>query len=85
MAAKSKKAKPETAKSFETLMEELETIVANLEGGELSLEKSIELFEKGMGLAKLVMKKLDDAEKRVEKLVRQDGKVAVVPFDSDEE
>jgi len=83
--AKPKKAKSEKAQSFESLMEELEKIVASLEAGDLSLEKSIELFEKGMGLAKLGMKTLDDAEKRVEMLVRQGERETVVPFASDQE
>ena len=61
------------AKSFEILMDELEGIVGKLEGGELTLEKSVELFEKGMGLAKQGMQKLDDAEKKVEVLVRRES------------
>jgi exodeoxyribonuclease VII small subunit len=86
VAAKTRKSKADGTKpSFESLMEELEKIVGQLEGGELSLEKSIELFEKGMGLAKKGMKTLDNAEKRVEMLVREDGKVKTVPFDSGEE
>ena len=85
VATKPKKAKSGQAKSFESLMEELEKIVTALEGGDLSLEKSIELFEKGMGLSKLGMKTLDDAEKRVEMLVREDGKERTVPFVSGEE
>jgi len=68
-------------KSFEALMDELEKIVAQLEGGDLPLEKSIELFEKGMSLASDGMQTLDAAEKKVEMLLQEDGKERMVPFE----
>lgn len=80
-----KKAKAEKSKSFEALMGELERIVSQLESGDLPLEKSVELFEKGMGLAKEGTKKLDAAEKKVQMLIEEDGKEKKVPFEEREE
>jgi exodeoxyribonuclease VII small subunit len=80
-----KQEKGEKSKSFEALMEELEKIVYRLESGDLPLEKSIELFEKGMGLAAAGTEKLDSAEKKVQMLIEQDGRERKVPFDEQEE
>ena len=80
-----KKTKGEKQKSFEALMEELEKIVSQLESGDLPLEKSIELFEKAMGMAAEGTKKLDSAEKKVQMLIEKDGKEKKVPFDEQEE
>jgi len=72
-------------KSFEEAMERLEQIVAQLESGELSLEESLKIFEEGMGLAKYCTAKLEEAEKRVTMLVKQDnGKFTEVPFDAEQ-
>lgn len=66
---------------FEAVMDELETVVKQLEGEELTLEKSIELFERGMRLATDGMKKLDGAEKKVEMLLREAEEETTVPFE----
>lgn len=66
---------------FETVMEELETIVKKLEGEGLSLEESIGLFERGMRLATDGMKKLDAAEKKVEILLHEAEEETTVPFE----
>jgi exodeoxyribonuclease VII small subunit len=67
---------------FEAALEQLETIVGKLEGGELDLEESMTLFEEGVKLAKACQKKLDAAEKRIEKLVKdRDGKPDTAPMD----
>lgn len=52
-------------KTFEQSMAELEGIVTKLEAGDITLDDSLELFEKGIKLAKTCQKKLDDAEKKV--------------------
>ena len=52
-------------KTFEQSMAELESIVTKLEAGDITLDDSHELFEKGIKLAKTCQKKLDDAEKKV--------------------
>ena len=52
-------------KTFEASMAELEEVVAKLETGDISLDDSLKLFEKGIKLAKSCQKKLDEAERRV--------------------
>lgn len=68
--------------SFEQGLEKLESIVAKLESPDLSLEASIELFEEGMKLTRSLEKTLDDAERRIELLLkRPEGGERTVPFD----
>ena len=71
-------AKPE---SFEAALEQLEKIVKELENGDLPLEKSLELFEKGMELSESCRKQLSAAESRVEILLKKEGKVEAAPFE----
>ena len=52
-------------KKFEDAISELETIVDKLEKGELSLDESIEYFQKGIELSKYCSKKLDEVEKKI--------------------
>ena len=70
--------KPE---SFESALQQLEGIVKELESGDLPLEKSLELFEKGMELSESCRKQLTAAETRVEMLLKKQGKVEAVPFE----
>ena len=73
-------------KSFEEAMQRLEEITQNLESGDLSLEDSIDVFEEGMKLAKFCTKKLEEAEKKVTKLVKEgEGKFSQQPFEVQEE
>ena len=65
---------------FEASIEELEKIVKELEAGDLPLERSLELFEKGMGLSETCRKQLEQAETRVEALIRKEGKWQPEPF-----
>lgn len=68
-------------KSFEDAMESLETIVQELESGDLSLEKAMERFEEGMKLSKFCADKLDETEKKITLLTaRADGTVSETPF-----
>jgi exodeoxyribonuclease VII small subunit len=53
-------------KDFEAAIAELETIVKKLEDGELPLEKSLELYERGVQLSRFCHARLEDAEKRIE-------------------
>lgn len=62
----SKTAPPDT---FETSTERLAKIVEQLERGDLPLEKSLELFEEGVSLARRAQAQLDRAERRVEELL----------------
>ena len=76
-------AKPKT---FETSLEELERIVRELEQGELTLEKSLELFEQGVKLSRECQERLTQAERRIEILMRDNqGRAAVRPFDPESE
>jgi exodeoxyribonuclease VII small subunit len=69
--------------SFESCLDELERVVKQLEGGDLTLERSLELFEKGMGLSEACRKQLEEAETRVEVLIRKEGKLEAEPFRPD--
>jgi exodeoxyribonuclease VII small subunit len=70
------------AKSFESSLEELERIVRELEQGELPLEKSLALFEQGVKLSRECQDRLNQAERRIEILMRDNqGRPAVRPFD----
>ena len=55
-----------TIKDFEAAIAELETIVKKLEEGDLPLEKSLELYERGVLLSRFCHARLEDAEKRIE-------------------
>ena len=73
-------------KSFESSLEELERIVRDLEQGELPLEKSLELFEQGVKLSRECQERLNQAERRIEILMRDNqGRPAVRPFDPESE
>lgn len=56
---------------FEISLKKLEDVVARLEAGELSLEDSLKAFEEGVKHAAVCAKKLDEAERRVELLLKQ--------------
>jgi len=66
---------------FETALSRLEATVQSLEGGALSLEESLKVFEEGIRLSKSCMKTLGEAEKKIEILIEsQEGKFKVSPF-----
>jgi exodeoxyribonuclease VII small subunit len=66
---------------FEECLERLEKIVQELEKGEVPLEKSLTLFEEGMQLSATCRKQLEDAEGKVEILLKQNGKLQTTPFE----
>jgi exodeoxyribonuclease VII small subunit len=66
---------------FEECLQRLEKIVLELEQGEVPLEKSLTLFEEGMQLSASCRKELEDAEGKVEILLKQNGKIQAEPFD----
>lgn len=73
-------------KKFEEAMQRLEDIVENLENGDLSLENSLKIFEEGMKLVSFCSKKLEEAEQKVTKLVKEsDGRYTQQPFEKEEE
>lgn len=74
------------AEKFETSLKKLEEVVKRLEGGELSLEESLKAFEEGVRHAAICSKKLNEAERKVEVLLkRKDGSFAKEPFELEEE
>jgi exodeoxyribonuclease VII small subunit len=87
MARSNDKATKEAAPpepSYDVLVTRLEQVVAALEAGDLPLEASVERFAEGISLAREASKKLDEAERRVEQLVKgADGEEAVAPLEVD--
>ncbi len=72
----------EQPKSFEASLEALEEIVHQLEGGDLPLEKSLELFEDGIRLSRQCQERLNQAERRIEVLMRDNqGRPTVNAFE----
>jgi exodeoxyribonuclease VII small subunit len=75
-----------TERSFESSLKELEQIVQQLEGGDLPLERSLELFEQGVRLSRECQRRLDEAEHKVEILLKgPDGTVKPVPMKQPED
>jgi exodeoxyribonuclease VII small subunit len=71
--------------TFEESLKKLEVIVEQLEKGDLALEDSLKLFEEGVGLSAACKKELDEAEGKVQVLIRQrDGSLKAEPFLNDE-
>ncbi len=69
--------------SFEESLKRLETVVDQLEKGELTLEESLKLFEEGVNLTANCKKELDAAEGKVQMLVKQrDGSLRAEPFET---
>ncbi len=75
---------PKKEVSFEDALDRLEEIVDLLESGENPLEKSLELFEEGVGLVKLCNKKLENVENSVKILINNDGEMEEKDFLSNE-
>ena len=78
MAENQSDAKP--VETFESSLDELEKVVRELEGGDLPLERSLELFERGTALSDSCREQLEAAETRVEMLIRKEGKLTAEPF-----
>ena len=74
------------APDFETALKRLEEIVKKLENGELSLDSALQLFEEGIKLSHFCHTRLEEAERRVEILLKNNsGQPRAVPFDSENE
>ncbi len=65
---------------FEECLHRLETIVAELEKGEVPLERALSLFEEGIQLSNSCRKELEEAEGKVEILLKHNGKLQPEPF-----
>ena len=73
-------------RDFEAALRELAQIVEQLEAGDLPLEQSLELFEQGVRLSRDCQKRLDEAERRVEILLKdEDGGYTPSPFEEMDE
>ncbi|MGC2658627.1 MAG: exodeoxyribonuclease VII small subunit [Bryobacteraceae bacterium] len=69
--------------TFESSLEELERVVKQLEKGDLPLEQSLALFESGMKLSAVCKRQLEEAETRVEILMKRGSEVVPVAFSPD--
>ncbi|MGB2705260.1 MAG: exodeoxyribonuclease VII small subunit [Candidatus Omnitrophota bacterium] len=67
---------------FEEALKKLETIVSELESGDLSLDASLAKYEEGVKLVRFCQRKLGEAKKKIEILVKtKEGKIKIEPFD----
>ena len=79
------------AKNLEASLKELERIVREMEGGDLPLERSLELFEQGVKLSRECQERLAEAERRIEVLLRDAegrpviGRAPLAPASDDDE
>jgi exodeoxyribonuclease VII small subunit len=77
---------PVAAVDFESALKRLEEIVRKLEAGELSLDSTLELFEEGIKLSRFCHSRLEQAERRVEILLKDEsGQTRAVPFETENE
>jgi exodeoxyribonuclease VII small subunit len=74
--------KPSKADSFEKNLERLDSIVSQLEDAGLPLEKALQLYEEGMRLSAVCHQQLEEADGRVQVLMKKaDGKIVAEPFE----
>ena len=72
-------------KDFESALKSLEEIVVQLEAGDMTLDRALELFEEGINISRFCNSKLEEAERKVEVLTKSaDGALKEVPFSEDE-
>ena len=69
-----------SSSSFEDSLAELERLVQQMESGDLSLEQSLEAFERGIKLTRECQRSLSNAEQRVQTLIEQNGEVSLTDF-----
>ncbi len=73
-------------KDFESALKSLEEIVGQLEGGDLTLDRALQLFEEGVKLSRFCHEKLEEAERKVEILTRTaDGTMKEASFSAQTE
>jgi exodeoxyribonuclease VII small subunit len=80
-----RKATIDTAFHFENAMTELSQIVEKIEQGGLSLEESLQLFEKGIALTRQCQQALQQAEQKVKILLEKNGQSSLEPYQESEE
>lgn len=69
---------------FESALSELEALVEKMERGDLSLDESLQQFERGVQLTRSCQQALKDAEQKVQVLLEKDGQTTLEPFEDDE-
>ena len=83
MSQSSKPAKPES--SFEKNIERLDAIVRQLDDANLPLDQALQIYEEGMKLSELCQKQLQEAESRIQVLIKKaGGKIVPEPFEREE-
>jgi exodeoxyribonuclease VII small subunit len=81
-----KKPEPPKKPDFERSLTRLEEVVRRLESPQLSLDEAMKLFEEGVALSRECQKQLEEAEGKVEVLLKKaDGKMAAEPFEPESE
>lgn len=81
-----KEKKPKDDQNFEALLKRLEAVLDSLEHGDLPLEQAMAAFEDGVGLVRACHQKLDEVERRVDLLMKDDaGRFFTRPFPEDED
>jgi exodeoxyribonuclease VII small subunit len=73
--------KSDKGPDFEKALARLEAIVAEMEGGKLSLEKTVAHFEEGTGLVKYCTEKLNEVERKIEILAKKGDQLVAEPFE----
>ena len=81
---KSKGRNPGDDAPFEEVMDRLQSVVEQLEEGDLPLEESLAMFEEGVRLSRAGAKRLDEAERRVEELLAAGDELQTSPLDESE-
>ncbi len=79
-----KKCREMVGVKFEEALAKLEEIVKRMESGELTLDESLEAFEEGVRLSRLCAERLDEAERRVEALLKTAEGFEIRPFEEKE-
>jgi exodeoxyribonuclease VII small subunit len=80
-AAQSSVPSPSAIEDFERSLSELETLVSRMEQGSLSLDDMVKSFERGMSAYRQCQQALDEAQLKVDVLLREGGALSKVPFD----
>ena len=70
-------------KNFEQALAKLEQVTAELEDGDLSLDKSLEKFNEGIELVRFCNTRLEEAKSRVDLLLHKNGELTTVPLTED--
>ncbi len=76
--------KKQQALDFEAALKELEALVERMEKGEISLEQSLQDFQRGIELTRICQKALQDAEQKVQILMEKNGQITIENFDTED-